>query len=280
MKLSVITDEIADDLPTALQVAREFNIDAVELRTVWGVNLALADDDLLRRVRETLHAFGMRVCSLATPVFKTDLFGARERGEMHAAREADLSVQIPLLQRCLEIAALLDAPLVRVFAFWRAGALTPERETAIIEWLERALPYAERAQIKLGLENEHACQVGTGAELAQVLSHFNSPYLVGVWDPGNAFVLGEPVGEGFAAAQPYIAHIHIKDGVRQPDGSVQWVVVGQGEVGYAEHLRQIAQSGYTGYLSLETHARVPGLTQAEVSRHCLQALQTMLTGGN
>ena len=36
MKLSVITDEIADDLQTALQVAREFGIERVELRTLWA----------------------------------------------------------------------------------------------------------------------------------------------------------------------------------------------------------------------------------------------------
>lgn len=282
MKLSVITDEITDDLQGALQVAREFNIDAVELRTLWGVNIALADDDLLRRAREVLSALRMKVCSIATPVFKTDLFGAVERGEMHAAREGDLSVQLPMLQRCLETAALFNAPLVRIFAFWRAGELTPEREAHILSWLERALPYAERADIKLGLENEHSCQVGTGAELAQILSKINSPYLVGVWDPGNAFVLGKSATAGYAAAQPYVAHIHIKDGVRQPDGSVKWVVVGQGEVGYAEHFAQLARSGYQGYLSLETHARVEGLSPAEVSRQCLFAMRELIAhiGGN
>ncbi|MDM7460585.1 MAG: sugar phosphate isomerase/epimerase family protein [bacterium] len=283
MNLTAITDEIADDLRTALQVACEFGIEAVELRTLWGVNIAQADDELLRRAQATLREFGMRVCSIATPVFKTDLFGATERGPMHAAQEADLRVQLPMLRRCLEYAAFFDAPLVRIFAFWRAGALTHERETQILGWLERALPYAERADIALGLENEHSCQVGTGAELAQILCKLDSPYLKGIWDPGNAFVLGETAQTGYAAAQPYVAHIHIKDGIRLPDGSVRWVIVGQGEIGYAEHFQQIARSGYQGYLSLETHARVEGLSQAEVSRQCLQAMHTLIqatSGGN
>jgi sugar phosphate isomerase/epimerase len=202
---------------------------------------------------------------------------------MHAAQEADLAAQLPLLQHCLEVAALFDAPLIRIFAFWRAGALTPEREAQILGWLERAIPYAERAGVLLGLENEHSCQVGTGAELAQVLGKLSAPQVVGVWDPGNAFVLGESAQAGFAVAQPYVRHIHIKDAVRQPDGSLRWVVVGQGDIGYRDHIQQIARSGYTGCLSLETHARIEGLSQAEVARQCLHAMQQLIkqaTGGN
>jgi hypothetical protein len=55
MKLSIITDEIADDLQTALQVAREFGIERVELRTLWGVNIAQADEATLRRAKSLLQ---------------------------------------------------------------------------------------------------------------------------------------------------------------------------------------------------------------------------------
>jgi sugar phosphate isomerase/epimerase len=57
---------------------------------------------------------------------------------------------------------------------------------------------------------------------------------------------------------------------------VRWVVVGQGEIGYHDHLQQIARSGYTGYLSLETHARIDGLSQAAVSRQCLHAMRQLM----
>ncbi|CUU37279.1 MAG: sugar phosphate isomerase/epimerase [Armatimonadetes bacterium] len=276
MKLSVITDEISPDLQEALQVASEFPIEQVELRSLWGANIADADEEVLNRARALLREYGIGVCSIASPVFKADLFGTRERGRMHAATERPVEAHWELLQRCLKVAQFFEAPLVRIFAFWRAGELTPEREAQIVAMLERALPYAERTGVVLGLENEHACQVGTGKELAQILRHFNTPYLKGVWDPGNAFVLGESAQEGFAACHASVCHIHIKDGVREPDGSIRWVIVGEGEIGYAEHFRQIAQSGYRGFLSLETHAQVAGLTQAEVSRRCLQAMARLL----
>ncbi|MEN3000554.1 MAG: sugar phosphate isomerase/epimerase family protein [Armatimonadota bacterium] len=277
MKLSVITDEIDSDLERALQVAKEFPIEQVELRTLWGVNIAEADEETLARARQVLHREGLGVCSIASPVFKTDLFGVRERGAMHGASEQSLEKHFELLQRCLQIARFFGAPLVRLFAFWRAGELTPEREERIIEVLTRVLPFAERAGVILGLENEHSCQVGTGAELAQVLQRIDSPWLRAVWDPGNAFVLGEAAEAGYAAIQPWVIHIHAKDGIRQSDGTVRWVIIGEGEIGYPQHLAQIARSGYSGFISLETHARVEGLTQAEVSRRCLHALQKLIT---
>jgi sugar phosphate isomerase/epimerase len=276
MRLSVITDEIDADMERALQVAREFPIEQVELRSLWGVNIAEADDETLTRAQQQLREAGLGVCSIASPVFKADLFGVRQPGAMHHATEQPLERHFELLQRSLQIAQRFGAPLVRIFAFWRAGELTAEREEQIVAMLERALPLAERAGICLGLENEHSCQVGTGAELARILRRIDSPWLRAVWDPGNAFVLGESANEGYAAIQPWVAHIHVKDGKRASDGTIQWVVVGEGEIGYAQHLAQIAQSGYDGFLSLETHARIDGLTQAEVSRRCLHALQNLI----
>jgi len=276
MKLSVITDEIDSDLERALCVVHEFPIEQVELRTLWGVNIAEVGEETPMRTQRLLRDAGLGVCSIASPVFKTDLFGTRQRGAMHSAAEQPLEQHFELLQRCLQIAHLFNAPLVRIFAFWRAGELTPEREERIVSVLERALPAAERARIVLGLENEHSCQVGTGAELARVLTQLDSPWLRAVWDPGNAFVLGEAANEGYHAIQPWVAHIHLKDGIREPDGAVRWVPIGEGEIGYAQHLAQIAQSGYQGFLSLETHARLENLTQAEVSRRCLQTLQSLI----
>ena len=43
----------------------------------------------------------------------------------------------------------------------------------------------------IGLENEHACNIATGAETARVLAALDHPNLQVVWDPANAVVSGE-----------------------------------------------------------------------------------------
>ena len=50
---------------------------------------------------------------------------------------------------------------------------------------------AARHGVTIGLENEHACNIATGAETARVLAALDHPNLKVVWDPANALVSGE-----------------------------------------------------------------------------------------
>jgi len=47
-KLSIITDEISQDFEEVLQIAQGFGIKDVEVRGVWGKNIALFEDEDLK----------------------------------------------------------------------------------------------------------------------------------------------------------------------------------------------------------------------------------------
>jgi len=277
MRLSVITDEISDDLEQAMSVMHAYQVHGAELRGLWGVNISELEADMRNRAFRLLKANGIKVCSIASPVYKTDLLetGAGPGGAMHYAALVPRQAQIQLLQRCLETANFFECPLLRIFAFWRRMAWTQEVEDAIVSALEETLPYAEKAGVTIGLENEHACMVGTGVEARTILDRIPSPSLRVIYDPGNAFVLGEPVQTGYPAIRERMVHLHVKDGVREGD-FVRWVLVGEGEVDYPDLFAMLKRDGYDGYVSLETHAKVEGLTQAEVSARCFQALRKQI----
>jgi hypothetical protein len=196
MKLSVITDEIADDLQTALQVAQAFGIDRVELRTLWGVNLAQADEAILRRAKSLLQDYGIGVCALATP--RVQDRPVRRIGTRTDARRAGGEPR-----NATAVAAALFGGR-RVFRRATDSNLCVLGERAILPpnarrrfsagWSGRFPTPSARASC-WGWENEHSCQVGTGAELAQVLRKLNSPSLVGVWDPGKRLCAGR-IGAG------------------------------------------------------------------------------------
>src|ERR1700738_5014832 len=76
-KLSVITDEITQDLARALEIAsHEFGLHYVELRGLWKKNIISLDAKEIAEVRGLLDRFQLQVTDIASPLFKTDFPGA------------------------------------------------------------------------------------------------------------------------------------------------------------------------------------------------------------
>ena len=259
MQLSVITDEIAAGLGPALDVCEELGIGAVELRTIDGVQIVDQAPEELQAMRAELDARGFTVCSIASPFLKCH-------------RTDDPAVQEQVYERALRAAAALSAPVVRAFAYWREadpGAALPD--------IGRALgPAAERARdagVTLALENEHECSVATSAEARAALEATDSPHLRLIWDPGNAAMLDPSSFSGLGGLETIyerVAHVHVKD----VTASGSWARVGDGIVDFAALLRYLADAGYDGYLSFETHYQRDGSGEL-ATRDCVAALRSI-----
>ena len=89
---------------------------------------------------------------------------------------------------------------------------------------------------------------------------------------------------GYEAIKQHMIHIHVKDVERLDDGSKRFVVVGEGQVNYKDHIEALARDGYKGYISLETHYIPLAGSPEQGSRLCLAALKhlvdTALRGGS
>jgi sugar phosphate isomerase/epimerase len=279
MRLSVITDEISQDLAVALSVMAEYGCVDAELRNVYGKYIVDADEALLARVEADLARFSMRVACLDTPLFKCDLdTSASPTGATHGAIDRSLDDQMSLLLRSIDLAKRFDTPYIRIFSFWRRGPLTPEIEDRIARALTHPVEVAERAGVTLLLENEHACFLGTGKETARVIEKIGSPSLKMVWDPGNAFMAGEtPFPAGWESAAPHVAHIHVKDAVATDDGKLTWTVVGDGQIDYAGQFAALKAAGYDGVVALETHYKDESGDPIASSRACLDGLVRLMS---
>ncbi|HEX5324728.1 MAG TPA: sugar phosphate isomerase/epimerase [Capsulimonadaceae bacterium] len=278
MQLSVITDEIDNDLDHALDVMAEYGVRKAELRTIWDKNIADAPDEYIDRVQTALKKRGVTVAAIASPFYKCDLTDDSAEGPagpLHDATARGLAAQIDLLNRCIEIASRLDTRMIRVFTFWKRGPLTPAIEERIVDAFSEPVQIAERAGVTLVIENEHACYIGTGAETARVLTKIGSPNVKAVWDPGNAFCAGEvPYPMGYDAILPFIEHVHAKDARRTGPDKEEWCVIGEGEIDWAGQIRALKKAGYSGLVSLETHYGKP--TKEAASRACLAALKKLV----
>ncbi len=281
-KLSVITDEISQDLGHALEIATmEFGLSYVELRGVWNKNIINLDEKETGEVRRLLQKFGLQVTDIASPLFKTDWPGAPSSKYSPKAPQfgADYSFaqQGEVLERSIAIAKALGTERVRCFDFWRLDDPKPFREAMDSKLRDTAAQVAPK-KITLLLENEFACNTATGAEAARTLQAAQSPNFKLNWDPGNAAYRGEiAFPDGFAKIpKERMGHMHCKDVARKADGTFEWAAMGRGIIDYVGQFRALVQAGYSGTMSLETHWRGAG-SEEESSRQSLAGMKEQLS---
>jgi sugar phosphate isomerase/epimerase len=257
VRLSVITDEIDPGLARALDVCEELGIDAVELRTLDGTQIVDHADGELAAIRAEIDRRAFTVCAIASPFLKCD------RGQD----------QHDVLAGALRAATALGAPIVRAFGYWREPdpvATLPDLGRA----LHDATASAQARGIALALENEHECNVATAAELLAALNAADTPQIRAIWDPGNAAMLDSASWHGLGGLETIVdrvAHVHLKD--VSPAG--EWTRIGDGILDFRAQLACLADAGYDGYLSLETHYTRDGSGEL-ATRDCVAVLETFV----
>jgi L-ribulose-5-phosphate 3-epimerase len=281
-KLSVISDEITQDLGHALEVvSKEFGLGYVELRTLWNKNIINLDEKEISEVRRLMKKYALQVTDIASPLFKTDWPQAPkskyspEKPQFGA--DYSFSEQGAVLERSIAVAQALGTNRVRCFDFWRLDNPEPFL-AAMDDQLRTAAEQASAKGITLLLENEFACNTATGAEAARTLQAVQSPNLMLNWDPGNAAYRGEiAFPDGYhKLPKERIGHMHCKDVVKKPAGTYEWAAMGSGLIDYVGQFRALVESGYRGTMSLETHWRGAGSAE-ESSRQSWAGMKKQLT---
>lgn len=287
-RITVISDEVSQDLPELVRFVKTFRLRGIELRSMFGrafKDLTKAD---IAEIRRTAEGEGWHIFGCASPVFKCELGDA-----------ATAAAHLEEFRRSVAVANALNCDLVRVFTFLRhPGDERGGRLAQVAEHLEKLVEIATAGNVRIGVENEHSCSVATSQELAMLLSRLPSARIGVVWDPCNPLylpTLGVDPNEKFAAIAGRIFHVHVKDAMRRlaGDGAISTIAapVGLGDVRWRSHLTEIRRSGYQGMFSLETHWRVEPLAEEslhlpagyafskggeEASRVCLRNLEALM----
>jgi len=273
-RLGVITDEITEDFDHALAVCAELGIRDIELRSLWNTSIIDHEEETIERVADALEKGGFSVIAIASPFLKCAINDeVASVGRTHSARETSREDQWNVLDRSLRVAEHLNAPIVRAFSFWRVEDPESVRDE-VVEVLTEATARVNAAGKLLGLENEHACNVATGAESAWVFAQIPDRTLGLIWDPGNEAALGsEPFPDGYNAIRDRIHHVHLKDAVRIELNSA-FTTIGEGVIPYEDQFRALAADGYDGVLSLETHFKIDGDGEA-ATRACAAGVRRL-----
>jgi sugar phosphate isomerase/epimerase len=272
LRIAAITDEFTSDFGAALDAMDAIGMTGAELRMLWGKNVMDLSDDELSRARDMVRAKNMEVMSIASPLLKCVLPGApdvdtRFQQDMFAAKHT-FADQPRLTERAFHIAKFMGARIIRVFSYWRT--VDPDKcFTGITEALTDLAEKAAQQNLIIGIENEHACNLGTAAETAKILNAVQHPNLMVVWDPANALVAGEdPFPHGYRLLPPNrIAHVHAKDCHMEGHKPI-WGPLGTRAVDWKGQVAALMADGYTGWLSLETHWPGPNNNKMAASTIC------------
>jgi sugar phosphate isomerase/epimerase len=269
-KIAVISDEISQDFDHACSViANDFGLHYVELREMWGKNLQASSDAEIAEALKILAKYNLQVTDIASPLFKVDWPGAPKsqygsKGDMHGAAEVAYKQQDEVLDRSISLAKQFKTNKIRCFDFWRLNDVAPYR-AAINEKLRTTAEIVGKQNLLLLIENEFACNTGTGREAAKTLEAVQSPHFGLNWDAGNAVMRGELdafPGGWDALPKNRIHHCHCKNAIKDAAGKIVWSPVDKGYVDWTAQFRALKQVGYHDAVSLETHWRGAGTPEA------------------
>jgi L-ribulose-5-phosphate 3-epimerase len=276
-KLGVITDEITQDFEHALLWVKNFGLNWVELRFLWGRYVMDLSSDDVNRAKDLLVKHNLKVAVIDSPYFKTLLPGTESKfaeGTPDPLQSGDFSQQNAILERAITRAKDFGTDKVRIFTFLRVADPHTVFDQVAKE-LERTAAIAQREGIRLVLENEFSCNVGTGAEAAAMLKVVQSPALGANWDPGNAYDAGEtPFPNGYDALdKKRIWHMHLKDAAPgAKPGESRWMPIGSGKIDFVGQFRALIRDGYEGTMSLETHYLNAAKNKEQSSTESMQGL--------
>ncbi|MGD0922346.1 MAG: sugar phosphate isomerase/epimerase family protein [Terriglobia bacterium] len=271
-KLGAISDGFAPDFEEALKIMKGYGLGWVEIRNVWGTYNTDASFAQVQRIKDLLGKYEFKVSVVDTALFKCALPGTKP-----VENEKDVypySGQMDLLQRAIERAHAFGTDKLRGFTFWRVAE--PEKLfPRVAEELEKAAEIARRAGVRLGIEDEGSCNVGTGRELADLLKMVRAPNVGANWDVGNGLWQGEiPFPAGYEVLpKNRIWHLHVK-GVECKSGlgNCDETFADQGQVDLLGQFRALLRDGYQETVSLECEFDAPGCSHLETTQRSLEGL--------
>ena len=277
-----ISDEVSQDPLVVAAFARRHGLAGIELRSMFGRSFRELTRSDVAEIARIMTDEGLKVFGCATPVFKCTLGNAAQKAEHE-----------DVFRRSVEVAAVLGAPLLRVFTFLRGERAPTDSELAQAAGHINQLPTLCPAEMTIGVENEASCLMGTAGETQRLLGSGADARLTIIWDPCNVLYVPGFNGaatEGFSRIATRVGHVHVKDAVRTASGG-DARKMGEGAVGWKKHFGEIDHSGYRGRFSLETHWRVRKLDATALhlpggfgfsdggepaSEACFEAIQAMV----
>lgn len=249
-------------LDQVLDAAGRHGYDGVELRFLEGDDALWARPELhgrgLGETRERLRDAALAVSCVDT------------RSYFHHPPGASRDRALDEARRSMELAAALGAPGIRVFGDRvQEGQDKASTAALVSEALHELGEAAEPLGVEVWLESHG--DFARARDTLGIVERAASPAVGALWDPANAFELGETPADGLAVLGARVRHVHVKDLVRAAAGDAgasAWspALPGRGVFRPERILAALRAAGYDGWISFEWEKRWhPAIEEPEVA---------------
>jgi sugar phosphate isomerase/epimerase len=265
-RLSGFADEISADPAEQLAVLAAESISYLELRSVWGTNVAELSDAQLAEFLALLDDAGVSVSSIGSPIGKIPI-------------EAPFQPELDRMRRIAEVANRCGTSIVRVFSFFMPAGPPPElHRQQVIDQLAALAAIAAEHGLTLAHENEKLIYGDIPQRCADIITTVESPALRATFDAANFVQCGvRPHTDGYDLLRPYLVYVQVKDALA---ATGQVVPAGEGDGQVRDTLSAMVEEDFDGFLSLEPHlataGQFGGTSGPEGFRRASQALKDIL----
>lgn len=257
MYLTGFADEAAKGLADQIRATKELGWTNIESRAIDGVNIHDLDDAAFDAAASLLEESGIKVNCFGSAIAN---WGKKIDSEEDFQKDlAQVERAIPRMQR-------LGSKLIRIMSY----AVLPDRgpEDQMEQERFRRVREITKRFLDAGIQPVHEnCMNYGGMGWPYTLRLLeNVPGLKLVFDTGNpVFTLDrskpepcpfESAWEFYEHVRDAVVYVHIKDGIRKPDGKHEFVWCGEG-LGDVERIcADLFKRGYDGGFSMEPHLAV------------------------
>ncbi len=172
-------------------------------------------------------------------------------------------------KRALALAKELGAPSIQTEP---GGPLEPGRswQDAARVFYDEIMPcveVAERLEVLLLIEPEPGLMIETFEQYLEFAGRIDSPWVGLNFDVGHAYCVGQDPQDWIARMAPHTKHYHIEDIAASRRHA--HLVPGQGAIELAATLREIARTGYDGWITVELYPYLddPDAAGREAKQH-------------
>lgn len=177
-------------------------------------------------------------------------------------------------KRALQLARQLGAPSVQTEP---GGPLEGDRSWAsaariFYDEIMPCVELAERLEVWLLIEPEPGLLIETFEQYLEFVGRIESPWVGLNFDVGHAFCVGQDPQHWVARMAPHTRHYHVEDIAASRQHA--HLIPGRGAIDLQATLREIARTGYRGWITVELYPYVD--QPDEAGREASQFLQPIL----